>query len=246
MGVEVDGRTVMAMSVYPPESIALWQRYSTEAVAQALRKYSEMVYPYPYPVAWSAWGAEGGMEYPMISFQTSRDIDEKGTYPERHRRYVIGVIIHEVGHNWFPMIINNDERQWMWMDEGLNSFVDHLAGSEFDPVVQRGNMRSEREVIKTMTRRDDPIIMTAADNMTMSGYQAYSKPTLGLVVLREGILGRNCLISHSRSTPGGGPSSAPPRQIFSVPWKMPVAWIWTGSGGVGFLATTTWTCPSRV
>ena len=191
MAVDVDGQTVMAMSVYPPESIALWQRYSTEAVAQALRKYSKMVYPYPYPVAWSAWGAEGGMEYPMISFQTSRDIDDKGTYPERHRRYLIGVIIHEVGHNWFPMVINNDERQWMWMDEGLNSFVDHLATSEFDPVLQRGNLRSEKEVIKTMTRKDDPIIMTAADNMTMAGYQAYSKPTLALLTLREGILGRN-------------------------------------------------------
>lgn len=190
MGVEVGGQTVMAMSVYPPESIALWQRFSTEAVAHALRKYSEMVYPYPYPVAWSAWGAEGGMEYPMISFQTSRSIDEKGTYPERHRGYVIGVIIHEVGHNWFPMIINNDERQWMWLDEGLNSFVDHLAGSEFDPVLQKRNLKSEKEVIETMTQKDDPIIMTAADNMTRAGYQAYSKPTVGLLVLREGILGR--------------------------------------------------------
>ncbi len=191
MGVEVAGRKVMAMSVYPRESIALWKQFSTEAVAQALRKYSDMVYPYPYPVAWSAWGAEGGMEYPMISFQTSRDIDDEGTYPLRHRGYVIGVIIHEVGHNWFPMIINNDERQWMWMDEGLNSFIDHLAGSEFDPVLQRSNLKMEKGVIETMTKKDDPVIMMAADNMTHRSFQAYAKPTLGLVLLRESILERN-------------------------------------------------------
>ncbi|MCZ6673573.1 MAG: M1 family metallopeptidase, partial [Verrucomicrobia bacterium] len=191
MGVEVEGKTVMAMSVYPDESIPLWKRYSTEAVAQALRVYSENVYPYPYPVAWSAWGAEGGMEYPMISFQTSKDIDEKETYSATHRSYVISVIIHEVGHNWFPMIINNDERQWMWLDEGLNSFMDYRAGNLMDPVLQESNLLADSRTIKTMSKDDDPVIMTAADNLTSRGFQAYAKPAWGLQLLRESILGHN-------------------------------------------------------
>ena len=191
MGVEIEGKTVMAMSVYPEESVPLWKRFSTEAVAQTLRIYSENVYPYPYPVAWSAWGAEGGMEYPMISFQTSRDIDEKGTYPADHRGYVIGVIIHEVGHNWFPMIINNDERQWMWMDEGLNSFMDRRADNLMDPVLQESNLKGVRRVIDTMAQSDDPIIMVAADNQINRSFQSYSKPALGLHLLRESILGHD-------------------------------------------------------
>jgi len=179
------------MSVYPEESVPLWKRFSTEAVAQTLRVYSENVYLYPYPVAWSAWGAEGGMEYPMISFQTSRDIDEKGTYPADHRGYVISVIIHEVGHNWFPMIINNDERQWMWMDEGLNSFMDRRADNLMDPVLQESNLKGVRRVIDTMAQSDDPIIMVAADNQINRRFQSYSKPALGLHLLRESILGHD-------------------------------------------------------
>lgn len=191
MGVEIEGKTVMAMSVYPEESVPLWKRFSTESVAQTLRVYSENVYPYPYPVAWSVWGAEGGMEYPMISFQTSRDIDEKETYPADHRGYVIGVIIHEVGHNWFPMIINNDERQWMWLDEGLNSYMDYRAGNLMDPVLQESNLRGDRRVIDTMAQSDDPIIMVAADNQTNRKFQSYGKPALGLHILRESILGHD-------------------------------------------------------
>ncbi|MDA0346582.1 MAG: M1 family metallopeptidase [Verrucomicrobia bacterium] len=191
MGVDIDGSKVMTMSVYPDEAIPLWKRFSTEAVAQAIRVYSESVYPYPYPVAWSTWGAEGGMEYPMISFQTTKEIDDKETYPAGHRSYVIGVIIHEVGHNWFPMIINNDERQWQWMDEGLNSFMDFRAGNLMDPVLQKSNLLNDRRTIRTMTGENDPIIMTAADNQTSRGFQAYSKPSLGLLLLRESILGHD-------------------------------------------------------
>jgi hypothetical protein len=142
-------------------------------------------------VAWSAWGAEGGMEYPMISFQTSREIDDKETYPSRHRNYVIGVIIHEVGHNWFPMIINNDERQWQWMDEGLNSYMDYRAGNLIDPVLQESNLKGDRKTIKTMANSDDPVIMVSADNQTSRGFQSYSKPSLGLHLLRESILGHD-------------------------------------------------------
>jgi hypothetical protein len=189
LGVEVDGETVMAMSLYPSESTPVWKRYSTEAVAQTLRVYSDTVYPYPYPVAWSTWGPIGGMEYPMISFQSSREIEENETYPTGERNYVISVIIHEVGHNWFPMIINNDERQWQWLDEGLNSFMDYRAGNLMDPVVQKSNLLSDRRVIKTMATAGDPIIMTSADNQTSRGFQAYSKPALGLNLLRQSILG---------------------------------------------------------
>ncbi len=189
MGVDVAGKTVMAMSVYPAEAVPIWKRYSTEAVAQTLRVYSDVVFPYPYPVAWSAWGAEGGMEYPMISFQTSREIDDKGTYPEGHRNYVIAVIIHEVGHNWFPMIVNNDERNWMWMDEGLNSYVDYRAGNLMDKRLQESNLLGDRRTIRTMAGANDPIIMVSADLQTSRGFQSYSKPSLGLHLLRESILG---------------------------------------------------------
>ena len=128
----------------------------TEAVAQTLRVYSDTVYPYPYPVAWSTWGPIGGMEYPMISFQSSREIEENETYPTGERNYVISVIIHEVGHNWFPMIINNDERQWQWLDEGLNSFMDYRAGNLMDPVVQKSNLLSDRRVIKPWQQLEIP------------------------------------------------------------------------------------------
>ncbi len=188
--VEIEGRTVMSMSAYPEEASPLWRRYSTEAVVQALKTYSRLVYPYPYPVMWSAWGAAGGMEYPMMTFQSTYRIDDKETYPVRERNYVIGVVIHEVGHNWFPMIINSDERQWMWLDEGLNSFVEHLAATEFDPVIQESYEMGTRRVILNMVKANDPIIMKAADELTQRGYQAYTKPALGLMLLRESILGR--------------------------------------------------------
>lgn len=188
-GVEVDGTRVLAMSAYPDEAAPLWKRYSTEAVAHTLRVYSDVVYPYPYPVAWSVWGAEGGMEYPMVSFQTTRDIDEKETYPGSHRNYVISVIIHEVGHNWFPMIINSDERQWKWMDEGLNSYMDYRAGNLMDNYLQESNLQGDRRTVRTMAGDNDPIIMVSADLQTSSGFQSYSKPSFGLHLLRESILG---------------------------------------------------------
>ncbi|MDQ8201628.1 M1 family metallopeptidase [Pelagicoccus sp. SDUM812003] len=189
MAVEIDGKSVMAMSAYPREAAPLWSRYSTEAIALTLDVYSDVVYNYPYPVAWSTWGPVYGMEYPMISFQSSWDIDEEETYPERVRNYVISVIVHEVGHNWFPMIINSDERQWMWQDEGLNSFVEDIATTRFDPRLREAYRRSVKSTIDRMDGSKDPAIMVAADNLTWPGYQAYSKPALGLTLLRESILG---------------------------------------------------------
>ncbi len=188
-GVEIDGNTVMAMSLYPKESYVLWNRYSTEAIVQALKVYSDLVYPYPYPVAWSTWGSVYGMEYPMISFQSSWDIDEKETYPENVRNYVIGVVVHEVGHNWFPMIINNDERLWGWQDEGLNSFVEAIANRSFDPKMLDDYEKDLRKTIATMAGSEDPPIMVTADDLTRRGFQAYTKPSLSLIVLRESILG---------------------------------------------------------
>ncbi len=121
----------MAMSFFPNEGEPLWSRYSTQAVAHTVEVYSEVTIPYPYPVAISVNGPVGGMEYPMICFNGPRP-EEDGTYTERTKYGLISVIIHEVGHNWFPMIINSDERQWTWMDEGLNTFCQFLAQEQWE------------------------------------------------------------------------------------------------------------------
>lgn len=130
MAETVEGKKVMCMSYYPKEAYGLYRRYSTKVVAHTIRTYSKYTIPYPYPVAISVEAASG-MEYPMICFNFGRT-DEAGTYSERTKYGMIGVIIHEVGHNFFPMIINSDERQWSWMDEGLNTFVQFLTEQEFD------------------------------------------------------------------------------------------------------------------
>jgi hypothetical protein len=131
MAVKFGERTVMAMSLYPPEGNPLWEQYSTRVVAHTLKVYSRHTFEYPYPLAWSMHGATVGMEYPMVSFNPGRPFPD-GTYSESTKWDMIGVIIHEVGHNYFPMIVNSDERQWTWMDEGLNSFVEGIAEREWD------------------------------------------------------------------------------------------------------------------
>ena len=130
MGVKLGDRTVMAMSYYPKEANPLYERYSTRAVAHTLNVYSKYTFDYPYPVAISVEAANG-MEYPMICFNYGRP-QKDGTYSERIKYGMISVIIHEVGHNYFPMIVNSDERQWTWMDEGLNSYLQFLAEQEWD------------------------------------------------------------------------------------------------------------------
>ncbi|MBC2606872.1 M1 family metallopeptidase [Pelagicoccus albus] len=190
-GVEIGEGKALAMSAFPKEAEAVWGRYSTEAVALTLDVYSDLVYEYPYPVAWSTWGPVGGMEYPMISFQSSWEIEEDGTYTEDVRNYVISVIVHEVGHIWFPMIVNSDERQWMWQDEGFNTFVEDIATTQFDERLKDSYRNSVKRVVERMAKKDDPIIMISADSLTSRGYQAYSKPALGLTLLRESILGRD-------------------------------------------------------
>ena len=131
MGVPMGNRTVMAMSYYPKEGNPLWEQYSTKVVAHTLKTFSKYTFDYPYPVAISVHAARIGMEYPMICFNFGRP-NADGTYSKRTKYRMIGVIIHEIGHNYFPMIVNSDERQWTWMDEGLNSFLQYLTEQEWE------------------------------------------------------------------------------------------------------------------
>ena len=191
MQVDVEGKKVWAMSLYPKEGNPLWGQYSTMAVAHTLRSYSKHTIAYPYPVAYSCHSvAGGGMEYPMISFNGGRP-EEDGTYSEGVKAGMIGVIIHEVGHNFFPMIINSDERQWTWMDEGLNTFCQYLAEQEWDRNFpsRRGEPQLIVPYMKTDPSQQSPI-MTTSDNVLFLGPNAYGKPATGLNILRETIMGR--------------------------------------------------------
>jgi hypothetical protein len=188
MGVEVDGRTVMAMSLYPKEAEPLWSRYSTHAVAHTLEVYSKHTFPYPYPVAWSINGPVGGMEYPMISFNGPRP-EKDGTYSERTKYGLISVVIHEVGHNWFPMIVNSDERQWSWMDEGLNTFLQFLAEQEWEEGYPSGRGEARKIAAYMQDERQVPI-MTNSESVLQFGNNAYAKPAAALNVLRETVMGR--------------------------------------------------------
>lgn len=192
-GRQIDGKTVMAMSYYPKEGMPMWDQFSTHAIAHTLEFYSKMVFPYPYPVAISMNGPIYGMEYPMLSFNGPRPLED-GTYnentgPWKHQKNgLISVIIHEVGHNWFPMIVNNDERSWIWMDEGLNTYVQTLAelewSEQFEP--KRGE---PYKIADYMSRNDDVPIMTDADSVTNRGNNAYAKPAAALNVLRDTVIG---------------------------------------------------------
>ncbi len=178
---------VMAMSMYPKEGMPLWDKYSTHAIAHTIQVYSRYTFDYPYPVAWSVNGPVGGMEYPMISFNGPRP-EKDGTYPERTKYALIGVIIHEVGHNWFPMIVNSDERQWTWMDEGLNSFVEYLTEEEWENDWK--HRRTERSMVEYMRQSDRAPIMTNSESIVDLGPNAYGQPTVALNILREHVLGR--------------------------------------------------------
>ncbi len=184
-----EGKKVMCMSYYAKEAYPIYRRYSTKAVAHTLETYSKYSIPYPYPVAISVEAANG-MEYPMICFNPGR-AEEDGTYTENAKKRAISVIIHEVGHNYFPMIINSDERQWTWMDEGINSFVQYLAEQEFDNnyVSRRGPAFSATNYMSQHPDRLEPI-MTNSENIVEFGNNAYMKPAVGLNILRETIMGR--------------------------------------------------------
>ena len=184
------GPDVMAMSMYPKEGNPLWEKYSTKVIAHTLKWYSHYTFDYPYPVAWSIHTDRIGMEYPMIAFNGGRP-DPDGTYSERTKYGMIGVIIHEVGHNYFPMIINSDERQWTWMDEGLNTFVEFLTQQQWerDYPSGRGPAHKIVDYMKGDPSQLEPI-MSNSENIKSFGNNAYAKPATALNILRETILGR--------------------------------------------------------
>ncbi|MDG1872453.1 MAG: M1 family metallopeptidase [Mariniblastus sp.] len=179
---------VMAMSFYPNEGEPLWSKYSTHAIIHTLEVYSRYTFEYPYPVAISVNGPVGGMEYPMICFNGPRP-EKDGTYSASTKYGLISVIIHEVGHNYFPMIVNTDERQWTWMDEGLNTFLQYLAEQEWedDYPSRRGE---PNDIVGYMRSPFQVPIMTNSESILQFGPNGYSKPATALNILRETILGR--------------------------------------------------------
>ena len=196
-GFNQNGHIIMAMSAYPNEANPLWYQYSTPSIIHTMDVYSRYTFDYPYPVAWSINGPVGGMEYPMICFNGPRPFEDKtynGISDEdhewKHSKYgLISVIIHEVGHNYFPMIVNSDERQWTWMDEGLNTFLQFLAESEWekDYPSRRGEAQ---EITGYMTSNNQVPIMTNSESLLQFGNNAYAKPATALNILRETIMGR--------------------------------------------------------
>ncbi|NVK23565.1 MAG: M1 family metallopeptidase, partial [Gammaproteobacteria bacterium] len=182
---------VMAMSFYPKEGGDLWKKYSTAAVIHTMEVYSRYSFDYPYPTAQSVNGPVGGMEYPMITFngpRTKLQDDGSRTYTQAEKRFLIGVVIHEIGHIYFPMVVNSDERQWTWMDEGLNSFLDAVACREWDPTIPWGV--EPRYIVDYMKGNTQVPIMTQSDSILKMGPNAYAKPAAALNILREVVLGR--------------------------------------------------------
>ncbi|ARV14500.1 M1 family metallopeptidase [Polaribacter sp. SA4-12] len=198
MAVDINGKTVMAYSLYSKEANPLYGEHSTRAVAQTLKTYSKYTFDYPYHKAISVDG-QMGMEYPQICFNPGRP-DADGTYSNRVKYRMIKVTIHEVGHNFFPMIVNSDERQWTWMDEGLNSYVEMLAELAYDEnfPVTRGYPKN---IVKYMSGDQSRIapIMTKGDNVYEFGNNAYGKPATALWILRETIMGKE-LFDHAFRT----------------------------------------------
>ena len=200
MAVKVGSQNVMAVSLYPKEGNPLWEDYSTKAVAQTLDTYSKYTFNYPYPKAVSVHAKNQGMEYPMICWNYGRP-NEDGTYSDRTKYGMISVIIHEVGHNYFPMIVNSDERQWGWMDEGLDTFMQYLTEQEFgenfpEAITPLENYPSRRgapsKIVPYMSGDQSFIspIMSNPENVFQLGPNAYAKPATALNILRETVMGK--------------------------------------------------------
>jgi hypothetical protein len=189
LATKIEGKRVMCMSGYAKEAYGLYRKLSSKAVEHTIKTYSTFTIPYPYPVAQSI-EASSGMEYPMICFNFGRT-EKDGTYSEGTKNGMLGVVIHEVGHNFFPMIINSDERQWSWMDEGLNTFVEYLTEELWDNKFpsRRGPAAFITDYMKLPKEQLEPI-MTNSENIVQFGPNAYSKPATGLNILRETIMGR--------------------------------------------------------
>ena len=198
MATNINGKTVMAVSLYPKEGNPLWEEHSTRAVAHTLVEYSKLTFDYPYPKAISVHSERQGMEYPMICFNFGRP-EADGTYSDRTKKGMLGVIIHEVGHNFFPMIVNSDERQWTWMDEGLNSFVEILAELTYDPELFATNPTNEITRYMGGDQSNISPIMSQGDYVKQFGPNAYSKPAAGLYMLRQTIMGPE-LFDHAFRT----------------------------------------------
>lgn len=196
MGVRQDSTempVVMAMSFFPKEARPLWDAWSTKTIAHTIKVYSEFTFPYPYPKAQSINGPVGGMEYPMMTFNGPRPVKDKKTgeitYSERAKAGLIGVVIHEIGHTYFPMVVNSDERQWTWMDEGLNTFLQFQSEKRWskDFPSRRGE---PKDIVEYMLSQNQVPLMTQSDSLLQFGANGYSKPATALVILRETILGR--------------------------------------------------------
>ena len=207
--VKVGSKDVMAISMYPKEGNPLWEEYSTKAVAATLKSYSSHTFDYPYPKAISVHAKNQGMEYPMICWNYGRP-NEDGTYSDRVKYGMISVIIHEVGHNFFPMIVNSDERQWGWMDEGLDTFMQYMAeqefGEEFPEAIAPNSAYPSRrgapsKIVPYMSGDQSTIspIMSNPENAYQLGPNAYGKPATALNILRETVMGRE-LFDHAFKT----------------------------------------------
>jgi hypothetical protein len=196
MGIKIGGKSILAMSYYPKEGNPLWEQYSTKLVAHTLKVYSKHTIDYPYPVAISVHSKQIGMEYPMISFNGGRPAED-GTYSLETKYGMWGVIIHEVGHNFFPMIINSDERQWSWMDEGLNTFMQYVTEQEWERNYpsRRGPAHLITDYMRGNPKYISPI-MTNSESIFQFGNNAYGKPATALNILRETIMGRD-LFDHA-------------------------------------------------
>jgi len=224
------GAPVWAMSYWPKEGDPLWGRYSTHAIVHTLDVYSAHCFPYPYPVAISVNGPVGGMEYPMLCFNGPRP-EKDGTYSATTKYALISVIIHEVGHNWFPMVVNSDERQWTWMDEGLNTFVQFLAEQTWEP--RYPSERGEpKDIVGYMSSADQVPIMTNSESIAQLGPNAYAKPATALNILRETIMGRElfdfALREYSRRWMFKRPEPADLFRTLEDASAVDLDWFWRG------------------
>jgi hypothetical protein len=183
------GRVIEMHSLYPREAMPLWDSVSTKAIAQTMRTYGRMAFEYPYPRAINVHGPVFGMEYPMIAFCGARPAAD-GTFTPGLARALISVTIHEVGHNWFPMIVASDERKWTWMDEGINSFLQYYAEKDWDPAYP-SNRGPAKNIVNYMRQPEQMPLMTESDYILPNtfGNNGYGKPAAGLVMLREQVLG---------------------------------------------------------
>lgn len=231
MAVNINGKTVMAVSLYPKEGNPLWEEHSTRVVANTLEEYSKMTFDYPYSKAISVHADRQGMEYPMICFNFGRP-NQDGTYSERTKRGMIGVITHEVGHNFFPMIVNSDERQWTWMDEGINSFVQILAELDYDPNFYTRKL--PKDIVRYMSIDQENLspIMSQGDYVKNFGPNAYTKPAAGLYMLRQTIMGPElfdaAFRTYSKRWMFKHPSPADFFRTMEDASAMDLDWFWRG------------------